>query len=145
MCTVAANSSVWCISADGAATFVCLAAPWQPHVHLAHCGPAVVSFSSLFFGPCNRGWVLSARLQDSLWAQVQTHSHTHSKQALTGRIWMGSKRGDIVSVQTMRWLKYQSEYAGCVHMCVCVYVCVQCGALTWGIEPEGKQKEDREL
>lgn len=52
---------------------------------------------------------------------------------------MGSKRAGIVSFQTMRWLQYQSEYAGCVHMCG------QCGALTREIEPEGKQKEDREL
>lgn len=111
MCMVAVNSSVWCISAGGAATFVCLAAPWQPHVHLAHCGPTVAPFSSLSSGPCKKGWVLSARLQDSLWAHVQTRSHTHSKQPLTGRTWMGSRRADIVSVQTMRFLQYQSVYA----------------------------------
>lgn len=76
MCMVAANSSVWCIIVGFAATFVCLAAPWQPHVHLAHCGPTVALFSPLSIGPYKRERVLSARLQDLLWAHTQTHSDT---------------------------------------------------------------------
>lgn len=82
-------------------------------------------------------YLLSSRTHSG---HTYKHTLTHSEQALTGRTWTGSRRADIVSVQTMRFRRYQSMYAcsySCVYSlkCICAWKCSE--------STEGEQKKDR--